>query len=105
MDEGPDIFVPPGLFSVLGLRAAIPVPLGFAVIPGLAVEGVIRVTFGPWGRFCPGALLGELAEALLLKPGLVVPFPGFPAPGPSALNPGPPPGTGRDPTTGREGTR
>ena len=104
--EDPGQLVPLCLLSVLGLRAAIPIPLGFEVVPRLVVEGVIRVTFGPWpGRFCACVLFGEEDGAPLLNPGLVVTFPGFAVPWLSALNPCPPPRAEGAPTTPGEGTR
>jgi hypothetical protein len=79
-DEDPGKFVPPILLSVLGLRAATPIPPGFVVDPRLIVEGVIRVTLGPWpGRFCACDLFGGVSGAPLLSPGLVVTFPEFAA--------------------------
>ncbi len=80
-DKDPGQLVPLCLLSVLGLRAAIPIPLGFEVVPRLVVEGVIGVTFGPWpGRFCACVLFGEVDGAPLLNPGLVVTFPEFAVP-------------------------
>jgi hypothetical protein len=86
--EDPGKFVPLCLLSVLALRAAILIPLGFEVVPRLIVEGVIVVTFGPWpGRFCACVLFGEVGGTRLLNPGLVVTLPEFTVPWLSALNP------------------
>ena len=86
--KDPGNLVPLCLFSVLGLRAAIPIPLGFEAVPRLIVEGVIVVTFGPWpGRFCACVLFGEEDGTPLLNPGLIETFPEFAVPWPSALNP------------------
>jgi hypothetical protein len=80
-DKDPGQLVPLCLLSVPGLRAAIPITLGFEVVPRLVVEGVIVVTFGPWpGRFCACVLFGEVDGVPLLKPGLVVTFPEFAVP-------------------------